>query len=75
MSQFEMHQENCQRCNHSTSGVTIMSMFNLQVICIPCKTIEKAHKDYKKANDAEIKAFLEGDVNFKGIGLPKDLIN
>ena len=73
MSNFSMQQDKCQRCSNPTSGVTTMSMFNLQVICIPCKGIEKIHKDYNKAHDAEIKALLEGDVNFKGIGLPKDL--
>jgi hypothetical protein len=47
-----------------------MSVFNTDDICMPCKDKEKAHPDYKKAQDAERKQVQQGNYNFTGIGLP-----
>jgi len=63
----------CDRCGLPHNGRTIMSKFNTDTICMPCKDKEKAHPDYKKASDAEIEQVRQGNYNFTGIGLPKDL--
>ena len=65
---------NCQRCNKQTNSTT-MSRFNTQMICDTCETTEKAHKDYKRACDEELRQIKEfNNLNFEGIGLPDDLI-
>lgn len=68
MSNFSMHRENCERCHQPTNGVTIMSMYNEDVICMSCKENEKKKDDYKKAVDADIAEIKKGNYNFKGIG-------
>ena len=50
-----------------------MSMFNTDLICIPCKDKEKAHPEYDNAVEAERNAVIQGDYNFKGIGKPDNL--
>lgn len=62
----------CQRCFIETK-VTIMSMFNTQVICMDCKDKEEQHPDYKKANDADIAQIRQGNYNYAGTGKPADL--
>lgn len=62
----------CDRCKKGTQTL-IMSFFNTEMICDTCKTIERAHPDYKRAHDTETEAVLKGDYNFPGIGLPDDL--
>jgi hypothetical protein len=64
-----MNHTNCERCKTATNGTTIMSMFNTQVICIPCKEEEKENPRYAEAVEAERKAVMNGDYNFGGIGL------
>jgi hypothetical protein len=64
-----MNVKNCERCKTPTNGISIMSMFNTQVICIPCKEEEKENPRYAEAVDAERKAVSKGDYNFRGIGL------
>lgn len=66
------HSHACERCNTLTQS-SIMSKFNTQMICMACKTIEKAHPAYKKASDVEIKEVRSGNYNFEGIGLPVEL--
>jgi hypothetical protein len=63
---------NCDRCG-AANVPTIMSMFNNDVLCMPCKTKETKHPDYKKAHDAETAAVKSGNYNFPGIGKPADL--
>jgi len=46
-----------------------MSMFNTQVICMPCKEEEKENPRYMEAVEADRKAIVKGDYNFRGIGL------
>ncbi len=62
----------CDRCGQKAS-VTIMSKFDEDMICMPCKKEEKAHPDYQRASDEELKACQSGNLNFEGIGLPEDL--
>lgn len=62
----------CERCGKETNTL-IMSMFNTEMICMECKTKERNHPDYKKANDADINAIRNGNYNFKGIGKPNNL--
>lgn len=62
----------CERCFTKTN-ITIMSMFNTQMICISCKTKEETHPDYRKACINEIKELKQGNYNYKGIGKPNNL--
>lgn len=64
-----MRIENCQRCSKSANGVTTMSMFNTQIICIPCKDEEKENPRYAEAVRIEREQVLKGNLNFEGIGL------
>lgn len=63
----------CDRCSYP-SMVTQMSLFNTEMCCIICIEIERAHPDFPKARARELDELLKGNVNFPGIGLPKDLI-
>ena len=69
--------KNCARCSASFRGVdavsSIMSRFNLDIICAACESKEKLHPDYPKAHRAELEAIQGGDYNFPGIGKPADL--
>ena len=62
----------CSRCKKAT-GITTMSMFNEEMICISCKEKEQDHPDYEKARTAERNEIKQGNWNFKGIGKPIDL--
>ena len=62
----------CQRCGER-DGITTMSRFNTQTICIPCETKEKSHPKYKEAQEAELAACKRGNYNYAGIGKPSDL--
>ena len=63
----------CPRCGEQMIA-SIMSMFNLDEICMDCKKREKAHPKYKEAADAELAAVRAGNgKSFPGIGLPEDL--
>ena len=62
----------CKRCHEPTSS-TIGSMFNTDMICIPCKKKEEAHPQYQEARDTEMAEVQKGNYNYPGIGLPKDL--
>ena len=62
-----MHAENCQRCQKPTNGVTIMSMFNTQVICMDCKKTEKENPRYAEAVEKDIQEIKKGNYNFEGI--------
>ena len=62
----------CNRCNQE-SRITMMSMFNLDTICIPCKEIELNHPRYQEALDREREEVEKGNMNYPGIGKPADL--
>lgn len=69
-----MQRDICDRCKQPPiDNTTIMSKFNTQVICTPCKDKEKEHTDYEAACNAENQAIDKRDYNFPGIGLPDDL--
>ena len=57
----------CDRCAKEVR-VTIMSMFNTDIICRECKQKERQHPDYQKAVDADVAACKSGNYNFEGIG-------
>lgn len=59
---FGMNKENCDRCEKPTGGSTTMSIFNQDVICLPCKEKEKLDPDYDAAE-----AIRNGDYNFPGV--------
>ena len=64
---FGMHRDACDRCGQPTGGTTTMSVFNQDVICIPCKEEEKKDPDYDAAVRAENDAIRRGDYNFPGV--------
>lgn len=63
---FEMNKSICDRCGEPTNGVTIMSMFNEDVICKSCKEEEKNDPEYKAASEAEMNSIKRGDRYYKG---------
>ena len=64
---FGMNRDECDRCGKPTGGTTIMSTFNQDVICMPCKEEEKKDPDYDAAVRAEQEAMRRGDYNFPGV--------
>lgn len=62
----------CDRCRGKTIATTC-SMFNTEMICLPCKKREEEHPDYEMARKAEDAAVRAGNMNFQGIGLPSEL--
>ena len=64
----------CPRCGKNLrTFASVMSMFNLDRICMPCQRKEKAHPNYQMAADAERAAVKAGVRNYPGIGKPSDL--
>ena len=62
----------CDRCGKETA-ITIMSMFNTQLICMEYKEQETKHPDYEQARTADESEIKNGNYNFQGVGKPKDL--
>jgi hypothetical protein len=66
------HSDHCDRCNGPLE-LSIMSKFNRDIICTPCKDDECEAPGYAAADAAEVAAVRAGDYNFPGIGLsPQD---
>ena len=63
----------CDRCGKETDLFT-MSFFNTQQICMECDHTEQQHPKYQEAVAADTAAIKRKDYNFKGIGLPADLM-
>ena len=63
---FEMNKSECDRCGGPTKGITTMSIFNQDIICMTCKAEEKKDPEYKAAQKAEVEAIKNGDTNYKG---------
>jgi hypothetical protein len=63
---FGMRRDNCDRCGQSTNGVTTMSVFNEDVICMDCKKEEKNDPEYGAAVEAENEEIRKGNTNYKG---------
>ena len=57
----------CARCLRTTM-VTVMSIFNTEILCPGCKDEEKNDPRYEDARRAEAEAVKAGDYNFPGIG-------
>ena len=64
----------CHRCGAKTNTFT-MSMYNLQLICMQCKSAETRRDDYDKAVQADHAEIKKGNYNFKGIGLETDFMD
>lgn len=62
----------CDRCGEIVR-VLQGSMFNTQMVCKSCLSIERKHPKYKEAREVERKQVLMGNYNYEGIGLPADL--
>ena len=62
----------CGRCLKPTN-VQTMSMFNTDMCCPECIETERAHPEFQKARDEELKQLQAGNYNYPGIGLPADL--
>lgn len=62
----------CSRCKQLVN-ITIMSMFNREIICMDCHEKERAHPKYKEAMQVEMESVRRGEINFPGIGKPHDL--
>lgn len=63
---FGMHRDNCDRCGEPTNGVTTMSVFNEDVICMTCKKDEKNDPEYQASVEAEHEEIRKGNNNYKG---------
>jgi hypothetical protein len=50
-----------------------MSLFNTDMCCVDCIETERAHPDFPRARDEELKQLQAGNYNFPGVGLPPDL--
>lgn len=61
----------CERCNQASITVT-MSFFNTDMICPACISLESKHPDYVEAKKAETDQTLAGNLNFPGVGLPRN---
>lgn len=59
----------CDRCGKDTD-TTIMSMFNMDIICMACKEKERAIPGYEQAREEERRQVLAGNYNFEGVGMP-----
>ena len=43
------------------------------MICTSCDTKERKHPDYERAVRIETEQVLKGNLNYEGIGLPREL--
>lgn len=62
----------CDRCKKEADRLT-GSFFNTDMICTECTVAERAHPQFEHARSVENEEFHKGNMNFAGIGLPKDL--
>ena len=63
----------CDRCGTETNA-HIMSFFNANEICMRCKRVEREHPDFDKAHKAEVEQIKQKNYNYKGVGVPADLV-
>jgi hypothetical protein len=45
----------------------------MQMICMACDAKERKHPSFDRAKRIELEQCLKGNLNFEGVGLPKDL--
>lgn len=62
----------CERCKKETPGWK-MSWFNTQKICLACDEEERKHPDYPAAKERILQEEANGNRDYEGVGLPKDL--
>ena len=62
----------CARCGKEVTA-SLVSRFNIDVICLDCSDKERSHPRYAEAVTAEEEAIRRGNLNFRGIGKPSDL--
>jgi hypothetical protein len=63
---FSMRRDFCDRCGEPTNNRTTLSLFNTDVICIPCKEEEKKDPEYGAAIIAEREAVMRGEREYQG---------
>lgn len=63
--------QKCERCGENSSTLK-MSFFNEEMCCKNCLSIEQQHPYYEEAKKKEHQECLNGNYNYKGIGLPKN---
>ncbi len=68
MPPVNMMPERCDRCGGDMRA-WIMSKFNRDQICIPCKDDEKDAPGYAAADEAEVASVRSGNYNYAGVGL------
>lgn len=59
-------QNNCDRCG-ANATVKTMSMLNTDIICMPCKDLEKLMPEYAEACKAELDEVKKGNLNYEGL--------
>lgn len=57
----------CDRCGSDLKDGRIMSMLNMDCICMKCKKKEIEDQDYQKAVEAERYEIRKGNFNYKGL--------
>lgn len=63
----------CQRCRRETLGFT-GSYFDTANICFRCDEVERSHPAFGEARRVESEHVLRGNFNFRGVGVPADLV-
>lgn len=64
----------CDRCGKENPRALSGSFFNEDICCMECIEMEERHELYSIARYIENKEVKKGNMNFEGIGLPRDLI-
>ena len=60
----------CQRCMRTDAKALKMSWFNTEMICSTCQKAESKLPEYQFAKEMERQQVLNGNYNYRGIGLP-----
>ncbi|HKI58933.1 MAG TPA: hypothetical protein VKA00_06955 [Trueperaceae bacterium] len=63
----------CDRCREET-GIVTRSYFNGDQVCPRCDALERAHPLFMEARRLEEEAVLRGNYEFRGAGVPADLV-
>jgi hypothetical protein len=63
----------CQRCDRQCSGST-GSYFDTAQICFRCDEVERSHPAFEEARRVESEEVGRGNFNFRGVGVPSDLV-
>lgn len=63
----------CGRCHRECNGFT-GSYFDTANICFRCEEVERNHPAYEEARRVESAECARGNFNFRGVGVPADLV-